>query len=103
MPAQHSSTAEIIFASCPKRRPTLTTHKLFREPKLNLGYVQRRPDQVHHRGYAPLRSTFLAPGPFQYAPPVARWNAPLFHDLRVAVRPWVVHPCSSVASKGFRL
>ena len=28
----------------------LQLHKLFREPKLNLGYVQRQPDQVHHRG-----------------------------------------------------
>jgi hypothetical protein len=25
MPAQHSNTAEIIFASCSSRRPTLTT------------------------------------------------------------------------------
>jgi hypothetical protein len=51
MPAQHSNTAGIIFASGPKRRPTLLQlYKLFREPKLNLGCVPHRPDQVHQRG-----------------------------------------------------
>src|SRR5258708_37604371 len=97
MPAQHSSTAEIIFASCPKRRPTLTTHKLFREPKLNLGDVQRRPDQVHHRGmrrhYA---GGFLRPGDSSMHPLPDRRMHPLFHDLRVAARPWVVHRQPSI-------
>jgi hypothetical protein len=45
----------------------LNNDKLFREPKLNLGYVRHRPDRIPHRGLAPtIARTFLAPGQLQY-------------------------------------
>ena len=51
-PASHFPPAVCRSSVAPKRRAgrRLQLHKLFREPKLNLGYVQRRPDQVYHRG-----------------------------------------------------
>src|SRR5437879_13821871 len=59
--AVNVATAEIIFASCPKRRPTLTTHKLFREPKLNLALLsQTRTSFSHTEGCS---SGFDALGP----------------------------------------
>lgn len=64
MPAQHSNTAEIIFASCSKRRPTLTTHKLFREPKRGFR---------HHYAKRALR-----PDDFSIAPPQRSGAAPIF-------------------------
>ena len=87
MPAQHSNTAGIIFASCPGRRPTLMQlYKLFREPKLILGCVPHRPDQVHPRGFCHhYAERSLRPGSTSLTPFASRCTHRNFHVLRVAV------------------
>lgn len=67
----------------------LQLHKLFREPKLNLEYVQRRPDQVHLRGFrCHYTEHSLRPDDSSMPRPA---TAPFVHHLRVAVWPYVVH------------
>lgn len=58
-------------------------YKLFREPKLNLGCVPHRPDQVHQRGFRhQYAKRSLRPDTH-----IMRSDRPHFHDLRVAGEP----------------
>src|SRR5450759_1429830 len=68
MPAQQSSTAEIIFASCPKRRPTLTTPQVVPRAEAQSRVRPTSAGPGLSSGLTPpLRRTFLAPGRFNYA------------------------------------
>src|SRR5277367_5581121 len=51
MPAHRSMIAGIMDRSLAGARQRLPVYKLFCEPKLIPGYVPRRPNQVHLRGF----------------------------------------------------